>query len=158
MEVIRALGMYQPYASLMLHGKIETRWVRRFKCPPFPLGKYLLYSTKKDVSIGAIQNISGPNLTEKIYSTLDGEKTAGLFGYALLIADLAEIRVMTKGDEEKAFALFKSDQDTCYKQWCLVFQNVQRIKPFPWSYGKQGIGIIGQGKIPASEKLKIIPA
>lgn len=161
MEIIRTLGLYQPYASLMLHGKIETRLVRRFKSPPFPLGKYLLYSTKKDISIGAVERISGPAQVDRIFKTLfpEGAKhepTAGMFGYAIAIAELDLNRYMTKEDEDAAFALYK--EDPCYKQWCLVFKNVHRIEPFLWEYGKQGIGIIGQGKIPASvkEKIKIV--
>lgn len=44
---IRTLGFYQPFGTLMLHGKIETRWVKVGKKPPFPEGKYLFYSTQK---------------------------------------------------------------------------------------------------------------
>ena len=47
---IRTLGFYQPFGSLMLHGKIETRWVRKGKKPPFPLGKYIFYTTQKGKS------------------------------------------------------------------------------------------------------------
>lgn len=155
---IRCLGLYQPYASLMLHGKIETRLVRRFKSPPFPLGKYLIYSTKKDISIGAIHRISGTVQTDRIYGTLipqdqPHEPTATMFGYAIAVGDLDHIRPMTAADEDAAFALYQ--EDPCYKQWCLIFKNVQRIEPFVWLYGKQGIGIIGQGKIPASVKDQI---
>ena len=48
-EVIRTLGFYQPYCTAMLHGKVETRWIIEGRTPPMPLGKYLLYSTKKSL-------------------------------------------------------------------------------------------------------------
>ncbi len=144
--IIRTLGFYQPYASLMLHGKVESRWVIKGKKPPFPLGKYLIYSTKKRYSPEGFKDIAG----DKAHYALDllkDEPTASLDGYALAVGDLVEIVPMTPTMELRAFIdtdmrLWESQDPITIDGrclWGLVFDDVKRIKPFPFK-GKQGVG------------------
>jgi hypothetical protein len=162
-ETIRCLGMHQPFASLMLHGKFETRWVAAMKSPPFPLGKYLLYTTDSGYDKKAMLHISGEYQMVRMAQALSGEPTFKLSRHAICIGDLVEVRRMTTDDENNCFVKFKlydyRDTKDGFKRkyflWCLIFKNVKRIEPFFFQYGKQGIGIIGQGKIPASVKHQI---
>lgn len=100
-EKIRTLGLYQPYASLMLHGKIETRWVEDGKKPPFPIGKYLIYSTKQDSSMQSFLAISG-KYCASVWDVLSRpvhplEHVAG--GCPIMIGTLHNIRKYIPGDD-----------------------------------------------------------
>jgi hypothetical protein len=160
MEKIRTIGLYQPYASLMLHGKIESRWVKRGKKPPFPLGKYLIYSTKKAYSMEEFARIAGDTEKEAM-RRLQGEPTRFKNGYAIAIGELTEVVPFGgKYTENLAFV----DTDLTYWQspdpltidghvlWALKFENVQRIKPFPFK-GKQGVGFVPAELI---EKIEVV--
>lgn len=159
-EVIRTLGFYQPFGSLMLHGKIETRWVRVGKKPPFPLGKYLLYTTQKRCDDETLLKWCGRDLWFDVINTLKGDptKTIDLDKTAIAIGELVKIRLMVKEDERDAFVKFigtkefkdKNDNIILKSQWCLEFCNVNQIEPFEFNFGKQGVGIL-----PESEKQKI---
>lgn len=148
-EIIRTLGFYQPYCSLMLHGKIETRWVREGKKPPFPKGKYIFYSTKNPCTDEQLDKWSGQSLYSNITDALSNDDTKTLNGYAIAIGQLANLRHMTRWDEEEAFVRFggitarqdKNGKWHKYTQWCLEFENVLRIEPFAFK-GKQGVGIL----------------
>jgi hypothetical protein len=152
---IRTLGLYQPYASLMLHGKIESRWVEEGKKPPFPLGKYLIYSTKKSYSVESFKHLSG-EYYQAARNIITREETSILNGYAICLGDLVKVEKIGMGQLPKAFVdvnltmikLAKPDIDFFNEiiiddrqLWGLHFQNVQRIKPFPFR-GKQGVGIL----------------
>lgn len=152
--IIRTLGLYQPFASLMLHGKVETRFIRVGKTPPFKKGKYIIYSTKKRYFDGEIFNISGAYQSNRIEQALRHEPTRRDLQKAICIGDLIEVRPMTEKDEDAAFVEYKGivkqvkkGEAFLVKQWCLIFENVQRITPFDFkdasgkSLGKQGVGI-----------------
>lgn len=150
-ETIRTLGFYQPFCSLMLHGKKETRWVREGRKPPFPLGKYLLYSTKKPCTPEQLLIWCGWIYEGNyIAETLFTDKTVQLNGYAIAIGELVSLRRMTVEDERSAFVKylefdFRDGKDgityACV-QWILEFENVQAIEPFKFNDGKQGVGIL----------------
>jgi hypothetical protein len=153
-HVIRCLGMYQPFGSLMLNGKVfETRWVKKDKKAPYPLGTYLFYITERSTSSAELLDISGEYQMTRITKALMAEPTYSLRRHAIAIGELVRVRPMTIADEDKAFVKFYFSINSTL--WVLEFENLQRIEPFKWSYGKQGIGIIGRGKIPASERDKI---
>lgn len=147
---IRTLGFYQPFCSLMFHGKKETRWVRKGRKPPFPLGKYLFYSTKKKCE--SLQEWCGQDIMNVIRVTLDEDDTMYYNGYALGYGELVNIRPMTKEDEPLAFVLFQGEQwrtdkngtKHIYVQWILEFENVERIEPYVFTEGKQGVGKLKQ--------------
>lgn len=148
-EILRTIGLYQPYASLMLHGKVETRWVRKGKKPPFPLGKYLIYSTQKAATEDEICDWSGHGeVMEFLSDTIRQEITVNMRGYGLAIADLVKIEPMARNQEMGCFVKYKGEKQKrvngkliTYTQWCLYFRNVHRITPFEFKHGKQGVGL-----------------
>jgi hypothetical protein len=143
---IRTIGLYQPYASLMLHGKLESRWVQKGKKPPFPLGKYLIYSTKKRYSDAEFNYVAG-RMAFEAKTILKDEPTADLCGYAIAVGDLVELILMTPVLEPSAYidtdlTLWESNAPITVDDhvlWGLRFENVCRIKPFEFR-GKQGVG------------------
>ena len=157
-EIIRTLGFYQPFCTLMLYGKIETRWVREGKKPPFPFGKYLFYSTRKSCDSLTLIEWSGTGIASFIDSLLLQDGTRAFNGFAIATGDLRNIRLMTAEDEGKTFVKFRNGEYRRdkngnlhrYVQWCLEFENVQAIEPFVFEFGKQGVGIL-----PKSEYSKI---
>lgn len=146
---IRTLGFYQPFGSLMLHGKIETRWVRKGKKPPFPLGKYIFYTTQKACDTFTLFQWCGAEIILSITNTLQNDSTKDLKEVALGIGELIEVRPLTKEDEAMAFVKFLGektefidDVEITKVQWALIFKNVQPFEPFEWKYGKQGVGFL----------------
>src|SRR5690348_11535546 len=94
-EIIRTLGFFQPFCTAMLHGKIETRWIRKGRKPPMPLGKYLLYSTKKRCSNADLFNWCGPEILNELYTEINNDLTKQYDGYALCIGDLIKVEPLT---------------------------------------------------------------
>lgn len=159
-EVIRTLGFYQPFCSLMEFGKVETRWVRKGKKPPFPFGKYLFYSTIRMCENSELFEWCGAELMLSIGRTVILTQERLLNKAALSIGTLVTVRLMTKADEEKAFVKFIGERTVIKKgvevvecQWCLVFINVQIIEPFEWKFGKQGVGFVPASELP---KIKLL--
>lgn len=154
MNVIRTLGLYQPYATLMLppYNKIETRWVIKGKKPPFPLGQYMIYSTKRFYSPYEFNNIAGVVLADKanhlIKDNFD-KMTVLQCGFALGTGELYKVERMTVELESKAFVKVhfteaeSATDEKEYDLWALFFRNVKRIKPFKFS-GKQGVGFLSE--------------
>lgn len=132
-DIIFTLGLYQPFASLMLHGKIETRmWKYNF----WTRGKCLIYSTAKQYSNSELFNLCGEKIFGSIITTLAGEPTRNLTGgYALCIGDLVDYRHMEEKDEARCFVPYM------YERQCLIFENVQRIEPFILDKKFRGQGI-----------------
>lgn len=147
-EVIRTLGFYQPFGSLMLHGKIETRKVQNGRRPPFPFGKYLFYTTKAKLPEDRLYGWCGESIVQDIRLTLANEPTKDLHGYAIAIGELKTYYPMSFEDEVNCFV--RKGRYLDKTTWCLEFANVQRIKPFEFKFGKQGVGFL-----PESEKYKI---
>ncbi len=171
-QKIRTLGFYQPFSSLMLppYDKIETRWVRKGKKPPFPLGKYLFYTTLKPCDNPTLIEWSGADVVDNIIHMFRDEPTKSLYGYAIGIADLVEIKLLAPEDEPMAFVKFVGEkEDILFKekdvlkrleiskvfkvQWGMHFTNRQRIEPFKWEFGKQGVGFVPESELC---KIKII--
>lgn len=154
---IRTLGLYQPYATLMLHGKIESRWVVKGKKPPFPIGKYLIYSTKKAYGWEEFKNLATEELAWKardLFATYERDsQTHQLNGYAIGIGNLVEVCPMPAMWFDDAFywpdhtQIEYSNKEMVeineYILWALRFENVKRIKPFPFK-GKQGVGFLSK--------------
>lgn len=161
-EIIRTLGFYQPFGTLMLYGKLETRWVRERRKPPYPLGKYLIYTTKKGAGDLVFDWCTLANL-ERMNNNLPGAKsddTRMLYGYAIAIGELTRVRRMELIDEHDAFVkfigeqLFETKEGFVLKhQWILQIDNVERIEPFVFEYGKQGVGIFPEKD---HDKIKIL--
>lgn len=144
---VRTLGMYQPFMNLMLleqFAKEETRAVRVGKKPPFPLGTYLLYATLKPTPEQTLIEWCGEEIAKKIRERTSGREE--LYGVALLMAELTQVRPMRLEDEELAYVLYKGvwkQQDKHgvwhdYRQWILKFDDRCPVEPFPIK-GMQGV-------------------
>lgn len=133
-ELIRALWWKQPYASMMLIGKIETRtWETNVR------GKVLICSSKLPYWPQEAAQISGglhfsaiSKLRKSNYKLFD---TLQLNGYAIAIGDLVDCRPMTIEDEEKTYVKYREGL------WCHIYENVLPIKPFEIK-GSQGWRIL----------------
>lgn len=128
---IRALSWKEPYASLMLHQKIETRtWYTNYR------GLVLICTSKKMYNTQQILDISGENQFKRIFDILDDGSflnTIGMHrGHAIAIGKLIDCRIMYKKDEDDCFV--QHDHNLL---WCHVYADVQAIKPFEWK-GSQG--------------------
>lgn len=136
-QVIRALWWNQPYANLMLHGKIETRTY-----PTKVRGKVLICSCKKPYTEQQIISISGDEQYSRMKEILR-EGIDGVLGQAIAIADLVDCRLMTPDDEDATFVEYwHPNADTGIgKRYCWVFENVKPIEPFEIK-GKQGWAIL----------------
>lgn len=143
-EKIMSLGLYQPYASLMLHGKLETR-NRKTNVR----GWVLLYSTKKVAPGWLVTAISGIPIREKIDTILKDDKTKDLRGHAIALGYLSDCRPMERGDQGKAYVLYEKNK------WIWEFQSIIPIVPFPYK-GSQGWRTVTDGE-KALIKSKPIP-
>lgn len=116
--VIRALSIAQPYATLMFHGKIETRsWNTNYR------GLVLICSTQKPCR--DLFQFSGRDQIEQIHQLLDDDTFTDLHGFALGIGELYDVTPMQKEDRQKAFAEYSP------RLYCHHYRNVIRIEPFP---------------------------
>lgn len=141
-EIIRALWWKQPFASLMLHGKIETRTY-----PTNVRGKVLICAAQKGYKASEIIDISGLAQYGRICVLLNMRHYSGYslpLGQAIAIGTLVNCRPMTPADEDKCFVQYRkpwyveTKRGTVKKQlYCWEFADVKAIEPFPLK-GKQG--------------------
>ncbi len=126
---IQALSWKQPFASLMLHGKIETRtWNTLYR------GDVLICASAEPYLEFAIIELCHEHQIKSINHILSDEKIANVFGKAIAIGYLSDCRLMTKEDEEKCFVEYATGPKPL---WCHIYTNVKAIKPFDWK-GSQG--------------------
>lgn len=151
-EVVRSLSWKQPYASLMLHGKVETRtWDSKY------LGWVLICSSQKPYSSFEIEEISGIEqanrgmikLGAKPIKTEEGLRYTYLksmesqlmpLGKAIAVGKLWKSEKMDFFDSDKQ--LYENVQNACfvkfqYGLWMHSYKDVQPIVPFDWK-GTQG--------------------
>ena len=121
---MKTLSWKEPYGSLMLHGKIETRtWNTNVREP------ILICCSKKSYSPKQVLNISGQYQRERIakiipYSSPDAWDLNN--GMAIAIGTLVNSRKMIGWDEDDCFVQHSFDL------WCHVYENVTPLpKPFP---------------------------
>ena len=125
---VRALSWKQPYASLMLHGKIETRkWPTKYR------GLVLICASKTGYKFEVINNqISGSKQCDRIWLTLECERFKDLpSGQAIALGELVDCRKMRPEDEDACFVKYNPDL------WCHIYRNVRAIQPFDYK-GSQG--------------------
>lgn len=138
---IRTLGLYQPFAGLMVSGKIETRRVKTGRKAPFPIGYYLLYATQKEYPLDKVKTISG-NQYSKILQIRADDPTSlcQITGHAICIGQLCKrFRIFDNSFDEKTFVQYYFDPE--YALIGLEFRDVRKIAPFPFR-GKQGVGFL----------------
>lgn len=125
-EEIRALSWKQPFASLMLHGKIETRtWSAKY------CGLVLICASKVPYNESQVMAISGEVQTQRSFVTLLNAGHKEELGKAIAIGNLVDCRLMYLNDEEKCFVKYNPNL------WCHIYENVRPIEPFEWK-GSQG--------------------
>ena len=154
MEEIRALSWKQPFAELMLHGKIETRiWDTKYR------GLVLICASKKGYGFHEIQTISGGDQSIRITCVLGRNNDHFLqhyrSGIAIAVGRLVDSRPMTKEDEDKCFVQYhkpwlqetkrkyKPSKFTTKRLWCHIYEDVREIEPFEWQ-GTQGWKVLDQ--------------
>lgn len=141
-EIIRTIPLYQPFATLMLHGKIETRWIKKGRFHPFKLGRYLIYATKKKYKMLEAMEIMGADFEEgwKLYKedpTYSLDHTE--HGWVIAIGDLVSVtEIIGPVACQGTFVKFLIDPFGEKMLNALRFENVKRIVPFKIK-GQQGI-------------------
>lgn len=111
---IKALFWKQPYANLMLHGKIETRtWNTNYR------GLVLICASKIPYTNHLVKLISN---IDKVYQVL-GDETIKL-GCAIAVGKLVDCRLMQPDDEEKCFVNYSPNL------YCHIYEDVKAIEPF----------------------------
>lgn len=126
-EPFRALSWKEPFASLMLHGKIETRtWHTNYR------GLVLICASKKGYSDNDLIEISGEDFVLNILGHFLKTKQRQLYhGKAIAIGRLVDCRRMKPEDEAKTFVSYRPEL------WCHIYEEVTAIEPIDWK-GSQG--------------------
>jgi hypothetical protein len=141
---LRALSWKEPFASLMLHGKIETRtWDTKYR------GWVLICASQKPYSGSEIVDIGSYEILNTIIKTVNG-RVDWFEGKAIAIGKLVDSRQMTVTDEAKCFVRYRAPwiEERVSKKtgqvklvekqlWCHVYEDVQPIDPIAWT-GTQG--------------------
>lgn len=142
-EVVRALSWKQPYAQLMLHGKIETRvWDSKY------FGWVLICASKAPYSYQQFSNIScnwsGHALaklieahklnvihlpTDSLYNVVVKDNL--ISGQAIAIGKLVKSEPFLYSHQQKAYVGYQP------KLYSHFYEDVQAIQPFEW-HGKLG--------------------
>lgn len=127
-EQLLALTWKEPFGSLMLQGKIETRtWATNYR------GWVLMCAGKQAYPRETVFKISGDQAIRinAAFGFDDQYKGAGYCGYAFAVGYLEDCRPMTKQDERQCYVEYYPDL------YCHVYRDVQKIEPFQWR-GTQG--------------------
>lgn len=142
-EPIRALSWKQPYASLMLHGKVETRtWSTSYR------GLVLICASLKRYDQEVFYSISGQEQYDRIHKTIDVYDTTA--DMAIAVGRLVGCRLMKKEDENLTFVEYRDPWQIervskktgktkiiTQRLWCHFYKDVKPIEPFDWK-GTQG--------------------
>lgn len=155
---VMALSWKQPYADLMLHGKIETRsWPTKYR------GLVLICSSKNRYGVNDMLEISGVNCFTDFLKFI---KSRSFFhqGKAIAVGRLVDCRPMQPEDEALTLVKYRKPwvETRCrgkkkqYKLvecqlWCHVYEDITPIEPFDWT------GTQGWKELSDEEKLFIEP-
>jgi hypothetical protein len=125
---LRALSWKEPYATMMLHGKIETRsWPTKVR------GLVLICASQQRYTPEKIDNIS--NYRQRTSMTWKIGKVGSFafindsmfhLGHAIAIGRLIDCRLMEPEDQDKTYVYWRPDL------WCHIYEEVTAIEPFPW--------------------------
>lgn len=141
---IRALSWKEPFASLMLHGKIETRtWATGYR------GWVLICASKAPYGGQVLKSICGERqmgrAKEALHSSLRHQNDYP-YGKAIAIGYLANCRMMAPSDADMCFVNYRDDL------YCHIYKDVQAIEPFDWK-GSQGWRTLGDED---KKKIKLV--
>ncbi len=128
---VRALSWKQPFATLMAHGKVETRlWDTKYR------GIVLMCCSKKSYRQYEVLSITGDKQFERIGNTINLSRQYSVTeGKAILIGRLAHTQRMQPVDEDRCFVKYND------KLFCHIYTDVTHIMPFEWK-GSQGWRIL----------------
>lgn len=143
-EEIRALSWKQPFASLMLHGKVETRtWPTQYR------GLVLICASAQPYGWRVVESMCGTKQFLRIRLLLQtiGIDLSVTYGKAIAVGRLVDCWKMNPEDENKAFVGYQSHL------YCHVYGDVKPIKPFAWK-GAQKWKKVDQETIDKIEYLK----
>lgn len=152
----RMLSWKEPYASLMIKGKIETRtWDTKYR------GWVLMCASQKSYDFEQTMAIAGDVQMSRI-SRIDLVPNNG---HAFAIGRLIDSRHMMPSDENACFVKYKEPwtedregkngkaRTVSKRLWCHVYANVHAIEPFDIK-GAQGWSVLTDEII---EKIQIRP-
>jgi len=124
-QPMRALSWKQPFAELMLHGKVETRtWNTNYR------GWVLICASKAGYNEQQVASICGRNQFLRVFKLIHGERL--YFGTAIAIGRLMNSRRMTPADESSTFVKYQPGL------YCHIYTDVQMLPtPIEWR-GSQG--------------------
>ena len=121
---LRAISIKNPFATLMLGGKIETRkWATDYR------GEVLLCNTASPFSDRAATKIMGEVQSRRAGLILEGALVRP--GMAFAVARLVDCRPMTLADEDDCFVKYEPGL------YCHIYKNLRRIRELPFK-GAQG--------------------
>lgn len=133
MMPVRALSWKQPYASMMLYGKAETRvWSTDYN------GLVLICTALKPFNELEIAGISGTNQRNRMLDKLGGVLICkALQGKAIAIGRLKSCKPMVDYAPKSNIEQVKEVEDLTYCRFFLdlyvwEFKDVRPIKPIPW--------------------------
>lgn len=139
-ESMRALSWRNPFGTLMLHGKIETRtWHTKYR------GLVLICVSKKKYNMSEVLVISGTEQMASITKIMSeyGDNYS-VDGMAIAVGRLVDCRLMKWSDRPKTFTDYNE------RLYCHIYEDVKPIKPFAWK------GCQGWKKVDADIRKKII--
>lgn len=126
MEKIMALSWKEPFASLMLCGKIETRtWKTNHR------GLILICASKSPYSVDDLLAICDDVQLHRIHKALSNNAMGSTLGKAIAVGELIDCVPMQKEHENDCFVRFNP------ALYCHIYKNVRAIEPFDWK-GSQG--------------------
>jgi len=115
---LRMISIRQPYAELMLSGKIETRdWKTNYR------GLVLICASKHAMPNHEIEIISGTKQINRMNKYLCAKK-GDYEGKAIAIGRLIDCRPMTKHDEDACFVQYFKGL------YCHIYSDMHKIIPF----------------------------
>ena len=140
-----ALSWRQPYAQLMLHGKVETRvWDTSYR------GLVLICASQKPYSEADLFGIAGVAGTQRIFNFLNERGIREVSSKAIAVGRLVSTRLMLPSDENHCFVKYKEPwieerkskktgitKFVKVKLYCHFYEDVRAIEPFDWK-GAQG--------------------
>lgn len=139
-----ALSWKQPFLSLMLHGKIETRtWKTNYRGWVLMCASLVGYNKEK------LYEISGQVQFNRICQTINLDEVTKFNGHAMAIGYLSDCRPMYREDKDLTFTKYHPSL------FCHIYENVFPIVPIPWK-GTQGWKKVDNDFINKIELPKII--
>lgn len=133
---MRALSWKEPYASLMLHNKIETRtWPTKYR------GLVLICASKVPYTTNQVIAVSGLHQVNRNFPFSISDYTP-FSGKAIAVGELVNCRKMDPEDEDKCFVEYRQTMNSTgiYESalWCHVYKDVRPLAfCIPWK-GCQG--------------------